>query len=107
MLKTPCEYMHWQGLPIIRKELVEIMINDFGLNQKEAAEKIGITPAAASQYLNKKRSKIRIVNDKILLEINYSAEKIIKHGETVLTDEICRICRILRKHGMLSFSAIE
>ena len=50
MLRTPCEYMHWQGLPIIRKELVKIMINDFGLNQKEAAAKLGITPAAASQY---------------------------------------------------------
>ena len=104
MIRTPCEYMHWQGLPIIRKELVKIMINDFGLSQKEAAEKIGITPAAASQYLNKKRGKIRIVNDKILLEINFSAEKIIKHGEQVLTYEICRI---LRKHGILSFTAIR
>jgi len=98
--------MHWQGLPIIRKELVKIMINDFGLNQKEAAAKLGITPAAASQYLTKKRGKISIVNDEILFEINFSAEKIIKHGETVLTDEICRICRILRKQGMLSFTAI-
>ena len=82
------------------------MINDFGLSQKEAAEKIGITPAAASQYLTKKRGKISIVNDEILFEINYSAEKIIKHGETVVTDEICRICRILRKHGVFSFTAI-
>ena len=106
MLRTPCEYMHWQGLPIIRKEIVKIMINDFGLNQKEAAAKLGITPAAASQYLTKKRGKISIVNDEILFEINFSAEKIIKHGETVLTDEICRICRILRKQGMLSFTAI-
>jgi predicted transcriptional regulator len=106
MIKTPCEYMHWQGLTLIRKELVKSMINYHGVNQKEAAEIMGITPAAVSQYLSRKRGKIRIINDNIILEINLSAEKIIKHGPTVVTNEICRICKILIKHGMLSFSAL-
>ena len=51
--------------------------------------------------------KMSIVNSDIISEINNSAEKIIKHGETVVSNEICRICRILRKQGILSFSVIE
>jgi len=107
MLTTPCEYMRWQGLPIIRKELVKSMIRIYGLNQKEAANIMGLTPAAISQYLSKKRGRISIVNEDIISEINISAEKIIRHGSTIVTNEICRICSILRKNGMLSFSAIE
>lgn len=107
MLKTPCEYMQWHGLPIIRKEIVKSLINNFGLNQKEVAEVLGLTPAAISQYLSRKRGKINIVNTDILSEINISAEKIINHGPAIVTSEICRICCILRKHGMLSFSIIQ
>ena len=107
MLKTPCEIMHWHGLPIIRKELVKCMINDFGLSQKNAADKLGVTPAAVSQYLTEKRGKINIVNNTILIEINLSAENIIKHGPKAVSYEMCRICKILRKNGILSFTAIK
>ena len=107
MISTPCEYMQWQGLPIIRKELVKTMIIKYRLNQKEAAEKIGLTPSAVCQYLSKKRGKMSIVNREILTEINISAEKIIKNGPIVVTNETCRICGILRKQGMLSFSGLK
>jgi len=107
MIKTPCEYMQWQGLPIIRRELVKSMIKIHGTNQKEAAEIMGLSPAAISQYLSKKRAKISIVNNDIITEINVSAEKIMKQGQKVVPNEICRICSILRKNGLLSFSAIE
>lgn len=105
MLKTPCEAMHWQGLPIIRKELIRCMINNYGLNQKMAADKLGVTPAAVSQYLADKRGKINISNSEILIEINYSAEKIINKGSSAVSIEMCRICKILRKNGILSFTA--
>ena len=107
MLQTSCEQMKFKGLPTIRKEIVKSMINTFGLTQKEAAEKIGITPAAVCQYLSRKRSKISVVNNDILIEINISAEKIIKQGESAVNYEICRVCKILREQGLLSFSAID
>jgi predicted transcriptional regulator len=107
MLRTPCEFMNWQGLPIIRKELVNSLINNYGLNQKEAAEKMGITPAAVCQYLSKKRGRIAIVNRNILFEIDTSAQKIVEHGVAVVPDEICRICKLLREHNLFSFSVIE
>ena len=60
MKRTTCEYMMWSGLPIIRKGIAESMISDFGLSQKEAAEQLGITPAAVCQYVSNKRGKIEI-----------------------------------------------
>ena len=41
MKQTPCEYIFWHGLPVLRKEIARSMINDFGLSQKEAAHKMG------------------------------------------------------------------
>ena len=107
MQKTPCEYMQWQGLPVIRKELVLSMINNYGLSQKEAAEKLGITPASVSQYLARKRGKISIGNNELLFEINFSAEKIIKEGANIVPFEMCRICRIFRKYSILSFATVR
>jgi len=88
--------MMWNGLPVIRKQIAEIMIKDFGLSQKETAEKLGITPAAVCQYLSKKRGRINISNDKILDEIKLSAKRIIDNGDEEVIPETCRICKILR-----------
>ena len=94
MKRTPCEYMMWNGLPVIRKEIAESMIKNHGLNQKEAAEKLGVTPAAVCQYLSKKRGKTKIVDQVMLKEINSSAERIIKQEDGAVIEETCRICRL-------------
>ena len=99
MQRAPCEYIVWNGLPIIRRELAACMIHEFGLNQKETAKRLGITPAAVCQYMGNKRGKIRIVDKKILKEIKISAEKIMKEGEKVVVEETCRICRLLSHNG--------
>jgi len=104
MLRTPCEYMMWNGLPVIRKEIAESMINNFGLSQKEAASKLGITPAAVCQYVSKKRGKLKILDESILKEIDISAEKIIKNETLAVIPETCRICKILINKGIFSFS---
>ena len=100
MKRTPCEYMMWNGLPVIRKEIAESMINNFGLNQKEAAQKLGVTPAAVCQYLSKKRGKIKIVDGDILIEISRSAERIIQQEDGTVISETCRICRIIMAKGI-------
>jgi predicted transcriptional regulator len=102
MTHTPCESIRWHGLPIIRKEIVKSMIKNFGLNQKQAAEKMGLTSAAVCQYLSRKRGKINIVNENILSEINISAEKIFRHGESIVAFEICRICKLMLKNDIVT-----
>jgi len=87
----------WNGLPVIRKEIAESMINDYGLSQKETAKKLGITPAAVCQYVSKKRGKFQITNESILDEIKISAKNIIeKNNNNEVISETCRICRLLR-----------
>lgn len=96
MNRTTCEYMMWNGLPVIRKQIAESMIKDYGLTQKEAAEKLGITPAAVCQYISKKRGKLKINDDIVLEEIKVSANNIINNGNGNVVNETCRICKILR-----------
>lgn len=107
MQRTPCEFMMWNGLPVIRKELAESMITNFGLTQKEAATKLGITPAAVCQYVAKKRGKIKIIDGGVLEEIKISAQRIIKNETIVVVPETCRICKILRERGLFSFSCMS
>ena len=92
--------MFWNGIPVIRKEIAESMTKNFGLNQKETAEKLGITPAAVSQYLSKKRGKTKIIDQDILIEINTTAERIIMYDNVNIVSETCRICQILRSKGI-------
>lgn len=97
MRRTTCEYMMWNGLPVIRKEIAGSMINDYGLSQKETAEKLGVTPAAICQYVSNKRGRISIEDKIILKEIKLSAKKIIDDGDGSVIPETCRICKMMRE----------
>jgi len=99
MKKTPCENAIWETLPIIRKEIACCMCHDFGLNQKEAAKKLNVTPAAISQYKCNKRADKNIKDPMILNEIRYSTELIINKGKDVLNTEICRLCKLINKNN--------
>jgi len=94
--RTTCEYMMWNGLPVIRKEIAESMIKDYGLTQKKTAEKLGITPAAVCQYISKKRGRFEIQDKNIRSEIKTSAKTIIDNGGNHVISETCRICKLLR-----------
>jgi predicted transcriptional regulator len=99
--------MMWNGLPVIRKELAESMINDFGLSQKEAAKKLEITPAAVCQYISNKRGRHEISDEKILKEIKKSAENIINNGGENVLPEICRICKLLKSKSEFSLFCLS
>jgi predicted transcriptional regulator len=49
-MKVPCEIVVWYVLPVVRREIAKSLVSDFGLNQRTAAGKLGITEAAVSQY---------------------------------------------------------
>ena len=104
MKRAPCEYVLWNLLPSVRHEIAISMINDFGLNQKEAAAKLGITPAAVCMYLSNKRGNIKIRDKKIINEIQVSTGNIIKDGNIDLIKETCRICKIIKSRGLFPFS---
>jgi predicted transcriptional regulator len=99
--------MIWTGLPAIRREIAESMISDYGLSQKEAAEKLGITPAAVCQYIFKKRGRVDITDEILLKEIKTSAGNIIENGNKSVLSETCRLCKILRSTGQFSLNCLS
>jgi predicted transcriptional regulator len=103
MKYIPCEYIIWNGLPIIRKEIAVSMINDYGLSQKETAEKLGISSGAVSQYLSGKRGRINVNDKAISKEVNKSAKRIIQQGDKILISEICRLCKIFTSRNLFPF----
>jgi predicted transcriptional regulator len=96
MKRTLCEYIFWNVIPTIRREIAKSMVNDFGLNQKETAKLLGVTPASISLYVSEKRGNIKITDESIIDEIRDSAERIIKDNKKSLSGETCRICKIIR-----------
>ncbi|UCF49025.1 MAG: helix-turn-helix domain-containing protein [Thermoplasmatales archaeon] len=96
-MKTPCEIIVWNVVPIIRKEFAKNLIENNGLNQKEVADKLGITESAVSRYISGKRGILEITDAGILEEIKLSSKKIAKSKESeIVIDEICRICRLMK-----------
>ena len=100
-MKTPCQTIIWQVLPVIRKELAINLITHHGFTQRKTAIKLGITEAAVSRYLSGKRGNIDISNKTILKEINNSASKIAKGNKKIVIQETCRLCNLLKSSGSI------
>ncbi len=95
-MKTPCEIIVWNVVPIIRKEFAKNLIENHGLNQRKVADKLGITESAVSRYMSGKRGILEITDDEILEEIKLSANKIAAENGSTVIEETCRICRLLK-----------
>jgi len=96
--KVPCEIITWYILPAIRRELAAVMINKYGMYQKDAAKFLGVTDAAVSQYLSRKRGNIDF-DGMGKNEFEASAGKII--GGVPAEKEICQLCKFLVSSGLL------
>jgi len=99
-IKIDCEENVWYLLPLIRKEFAKSLIKDYGLTQRKAAEKLGITEAAVSQYVSKKRGDLKVTEIGIRREIKTSTKRIMKGDIQVMKTETCRICHLLRTEGI-------
>lgn len=100
-IKTPCEIIVWELIPAIRSEFAKKLVKKYGLNQKEAAERLGLTEAAVSRYLSGKRGDLQIPNGKISKEFEESCKKIINGDKYVVIGETCRICEILKSKNII------
>lgn len=94
-MKAPCEKILWYILPAIRKELVRSIVKEYGHSQRGAARFLGISDAAVSQYLSKKRGRVQIRDKKVLTEISRAAKRIIEDDKNVEA-EICGLCGLIR-----------
>ena len=82
-------------LPAIRRELARTLIKDHKLSQKEAANILGLTEAAISQYQHSKRAKEVIFSENVIDEIKKSAAKILSDkSKQKVIGEIYRISNL-------------
>jgi len=95
----PQEIEVWYIIPGIRAELVGFMLAE-GLTQREVAKKLELRESAISQYVKKKRGKEVNFPFKIKEQIKKSADLIIKNKKNP-SQEIQRICNLVRKEGIL------
>jgi len=105
-MKMPCELIVWYVLPTIRRELAKELVGAYGMTQAEVAKRFGVTDAAISQYLRKKRGDSAVIESSelypdFLAEIAESSKRIAQNGSDV-SDEICRICGCVKQMGLLA-----
>jgi len=91
----PCEKAVWYNLPQIRADLAAGLVKT-GMTQSSAAKKLGVTPAAVSQYLNKKRGRLAIKSPEYLEQIDIAVQKICNGADTGdIRLIVCSCCQIL------------
>ena len=93
----PCEKAVWYYLPQIRADLAIELVKT-GMTQSQASKKLGVTPAAVSQYINKKRGiqtpKSRIYRQ----EIKAAVKKICDDASPDdLRLIVCNCCHLLQE----------
>ena len=95
----PCEKAVWYNLPQIRADIASGLVKK-GMTQSKAAKKLGVTPAAVSQYLNKKRGQQAVKSKSYLEEIKVAVEKICDGASAQeLKDIVCKCCQIITEEA--------
>jgi predicted transcriptional regulator len=100
MTRHTCTLMHCDTivrtiLPPMRAEMVYRLVHDRGLSQSDAAKKLGITRAAVSQYMSRKRGAGEV-------EISTELDSLIdRWAFAVMTGEsdvcLCDFCKCAMK----------
>jgi hypothetical protein len=105
-MKPHCIFVVKYVLPALRARVARELI-ERGYRVKDAAEMLGLTQAAVSQYISSKRGKKGMdIIDKSVDAKNVVSElvdKIIK-GEATIEDEVdylCKVCVILREESLI------
>lgn len=100
MTKHTCTLMHCDAmvrtlLPQMRAEMVSRLVQKQGLSQSEAAKRLGVTRAAVSQYLSRKRGAGEV---EITTELDAIIDRWALAVVTGVSDvNLCDVCMCARK----------
>lgn len=105
-MKAPCEIVVWYVLPAMRSVVARELRDTHHMKQSEIGKLFGVTDAAVSQYLNKKRGVSRIIEESPLNEEFISQAKLsaarLATGKVTMVDELCRICTYAKRSGLMA-----
>lgn len=104
-MKPVCEVMVSDILPGVRAMVARKLVEDHGLSQKTAAEKLGTTQPAISQYKRQLRGcKIGLFDkNPRILEMISSIAKRTASGELSqdhISLEFCVVCKFMKSSGI-------
>ncbi len=94
-------------LPALRMEVTRQLIDNYGMRKTDAAAKMGITPAAVSQYLGKTRgsSATSLIegSGRVMELVSELSADIAKGGSPldILLLKLCRACAAARAEGLI------
>lgn len=105
-MKTPCEIVVWYVLPTIRREMARELVTVHKVKQSQVARLFGVTDAAISQYLSRKRGSNSLIEESkdyglFMDEIRESSRRIAL-SESDMSIEMCRICTVVKSIGLLA-----
>lgn len=92
---TRCDAMVRRYLPTMRAEMVHRLIENGNISQSDAARRLGITRAAVSQYMSRKRGEGGVeISPEMSVLIDRWAIAVL-NGETEIV--LCDLCRCAMK----------
>jgi len=97
---THCDDLARNVLPRMRAELVYRLVNGQGVRQSDVSRRLGISRAAISQYLSRKRGSGEIeLSDDIAAMLDKWAFAVMNEESSSIT--ICDICNCTQKKKKL------
>lgn len=94
-------------LPTLRAEITKELIEKHGLRKTEAADKMGVTPAAVTQYLKRDRGNIAselVRRSKEVMDRVSDITNDLVRGESpadILLMKLCMACRVVRTEKLI------
>jgi hypothetical protein len=94
-------------LPALRLEITQELVEKYGMKRSDAAAKMGITPAAVTQYLSRARggsATTLLEGSGKVMEIVDELSRDIAAGESpldILLLKLCRACAAARSEGLI------
>jgi len=105
-MKLVCEILVDEVLPTLRALIGKRLVETYGLSQKNAAERLGLTQPAISQYkreLRGYRASVLADNPKIIGAIDAAAKKLATGNVAVsaVAGELSELCNIIVSEGIV------
>jgi predicted transcriptional regulator len=106
-MKPPCMVVVQHILPALRLEITRKLVEKYGMKRSEAAVKMGVTPAAVTQYLSRRRggsaTSLLEGSGRVMEFVDEISGDIVR-GESpldVLLLKLCRACAAARSEGLI------
>lgn len=106
-MKPPCVIVVRYILPAVSAQIAKELTERHGLKRSEVAKKMGITPAAVTQYLKSIRGGTAVdlieSSGEATQMISKTADDLARNELSVydILDNICTVCRAMRSSGLI------